>query len=47
MMYFEGLRGSTLDPSADRESFATLKWGLDLTLEPGPDKNRFRKEHVV
>jgi UbiD family decarboxylase len=47
LMYFEGLRGSTLDPSADRESHATLKWGLDLTLEPGPDKNRFRKEHIV
>jgi len=47
LMYFEGLRGSTLDPSADRESYATLKWGLDLTLEPGSDKDKFRKEPLA
>jgi len=44
LMTFEGLRGSTLDPSADRHSYATLKWGLDLTLEMGEEKNRFKKE---
>jgi len=47
LMCFEGLRGSTLDPSADKESYATLKWGLDLTLELGSDRNRFRKERLV
>ena len=47
LLTFEGIRGSTLDPSADKESHSTLKWGLDLTIDLGEDKRRFRKEPVA
>jgi len=47
LITYEGLRGSSLDPSADRESHATLKWGLDLTLDTNEDKRRFMKEPIA
>jgi len=47
LIAYEGLRGSSLDPSADRESHATLKWGLDLTLDINEDKRRFMKEPIA
>jgi len=47
LMAFHELRGSTLDPSANQETYATMKWGLDLTLGPKDERGRFKRESVA
>lgn len=46
LVWFEGLRGSTLDPSANQSELTTLKWGLDLTLDIRADRRRFLKSEI-
>ncbi|NHV99323.1 MAG: UbiD family decarboxylase [Thaumarchaeota archaeon] len=44
--FFEGMRGSSLDPSSDQEKLVTSKWGLDLTLPIKIDRNRFLRSRM-
>jgi len=46
VIWLEGLRGSTLDPSASQSELTTIKWGLDLTLDMGADRRRFSKSEI-
>jgi len=45
IIWLEGLRGSTLDPSSDQTSQTTIKWGLDLTLDE-VNVSRFRRAKI-
>jgi UbiD family decarboxylase len=46
VMFFRGVRGSSLDPSSDQEKLLTNKWGVDLTLPLGSSKARFEKARI-
>lgn len=45
IIWIEGLRGSTLDPSANQVNQTTVKWGIDLTLKD-VDKTKYRKARI-
>jgi UbiD family decarboxylase len=45
IIWIDGLRGSTLDPSADQDNQTTIKWGIDLTLK-GIDKSKYKKARI-
>jgi len=46
VIWLEGLRGSTLDPSANQSELTTVKWGLDLTLDFRAERRRFLKSEI-
>lgn len=43
IMFFRGVRGSSLDPSSDQDKLLTNKWGVDLTLPLGYNRARFER----
>jgi len=45
IIWIDGLRGSTLDPSADQDNQTTIKWGIDLTLK-GIDRSKYKKARI-
>lgn len=45
IVWVEGLRGSTLDPSANQVDQTTIKWGIDLTIKD-VDKTKYRKARI-
>ncbi|MEM3258072.1 MAG: UbiD family decarboxylase [Thermoproteota archaeon] len=45
IVWIDGLRGSTLDPSANQVDQTTIKWGLDLTLKD-IDKTKYKKARI-
>lgn len=45
IIWIDGLRGSTLDPSANQVSQTTIKWGIDLTLKD-TDKTKYEKARI-